>query len=69
MVAVTQAYDNLTVGCPFYENDTLFLPEGAEGRCRKVVADDKPYNYAGFLKWGVPQKWMIWEYPHCRKPP
>jgi hypothetical protein len=43
MVAVTQAYDNLTVGCPFYENDTLFLPEGAEGRCRKVVADDKPY--------------------------
>lgn len=27
-----EAFDNLTVGCPVYENDTLFLPEGADAQ-------------------------------------
>eukprot|EP00435_Cladocopium_sp_Y103_P030237 s877_g7.t1 len=32
--ACQAAYDNLTVGCPVYQNDTLFLPEGAESRVK-----------------------------------
>lgn len=37
--AACQAYDNLTVGCPFYENDTLFLPEGFDGNFTPLRED------------------------------
>lgn len=37
--ACQAAYDNLTVGCPFYENDTLFLPEGFDGNFTPLRED------------------------------